>query len=307
MNKHTESSGFVAVIGAANIDLTGTIKGQAIDGDSNPGEVTVSAGGVARNIAENLAHLGTNCELVTAIANDVWGMQVTEKCESLKIGMLNSFVSETQRTSTYLSMHDKQGELITAINDMAVLDSLDAKVLAKRIARLTKANAWVIDANLSDDALSFLFENCSDMPIWVDPVSTIKAKRLIPHLSKTHCLTPNLQEASILAGLPVNDSQDAPALAQKLHEKGVKQLLITLGEQGAFASDGASSVWLPAKPVSVKNVTGCGDAAIAALVHGATSGLNWPDSCDLAMSAAALTASTIQTNSPLLSTLGNPA
>jgi pseudouridine kinase len=130
---------------------------------------------------------------------------------------------------------------------------------------------------------------------------------LIHYLSKIHCLTPNLQEASILADLPVTDYQDAPVLAQKLHEKGVKQLLITLGEQGAFASDGASSTWLPAKSVAVKNVTGCGDAALAALVYGAVSGLNWENSCDLAMSAAALTASTIQTNSPLLSTLGNPA
>jgi len=307
MNKDTESEGFVAVIGAANIDLTGTIKGQAVDGDSNPGEVTVSAGGVARNIAENLVHLGTSCELVTAIANDFWGAQLSQKCETLNIGLSHTLIAETHRTSTYLSVHDNQGELITAINDMTILDSLDVAALASRIANLSDAKAWVIDANLSDDALSFLFDNYANMPIWVDPVSTIKAQRLTPYLSKIHCLTPNLQEAAILADLPENDYQDAPVLAQKLHEKGVKQLLITLGEKGAFASDGEASAWLPAKPVAVKNVTGCGDAAIAALVHAAVSGLNWPDSCELAMSAAALTASAIQTNSPLLSTLGNPA
>ena len=175
MNKNTESADFVAVIGAANIDLTGTIKGQAVDGDSNPGEVTVSAGGVARNIAENLSHLGTRCELVTAIANDVWSVQLTEKCKSLNIGILNSFVAEAQCTSTYLSVHDKQGELITAINYMAVLDCLDVEVLAKRLARLSAADAWVIDANISDDPLRFLFDNYADMKIWVDPVSCIKA------------------------------------------------------------------------------------------------------------------------------------
>ena len=307
MNNDLKSSGFVAVIGAANIDLTGTIKGQAVDGDSNPGEVTVSAGGVARNIAENLAHLGAHCELITAMADDVWGAQLRQKCESLHIGLSHSLIAEAQRTSTYLSVHDKQGELMTAINDMAVLDCLDAEVLATRMAVLSGAKAWVIDANLSEAALSYLFDHYNGMPIWVDPVSTVKAQRLLPHLAKIHCLTPNLQEAGILAGLPVNDSQDAPALAQRLHEKGVGQLLITLGEQGAFASDGETTAWLPAKSITVKNVTGCGDAAIAALVYGAVSGLNWHSSCELAMSAAALTASTIQTNSPLLSTLGNPA
>ena len=132
-------SSFVAVIGAANMDLMGKMVGPAVEGDSNPGELTVSAGGVARNIAENLAHLGTPCELITALGNDAWGQQLRQHCDSLGIGLSRSIVSDEHRTSTYLSTHDNQGELITAINDMAILDCLSAKNLESRIELLKAA------------------------------------------------------------------------------------------------------------------------------------------------------------------------
>ena len=304
MSEPATTNRFVAVIGAANVDLTGVMTGALVAGDSNPGKVTVSSGGVARNIAENIVRLGTRCELITAMGDDTWSKQLTEHCESVGIGLAHRIVSAQHRTSSYLSVHDNQGELITAINDMAILDCINAEALAERLDMLREAACWVVDANLSADALGYLFYVAGNMPIWIDPVSGIKAQRLIPHLSKIHCLTPNLQEAAVLTGMPVESYKDAPVLAEKLHQLGVKQVMITLGEQGAYASDGQDAFWLSAQQTQVVNVTGCGDAAIAALVHGSVNGLNWRNSGELAMAAAALTASSTQTNSPLLSTLG---
>lgn len=304
MKKSSNTKNFVAVIGAANVDLTGIMTGASVEGDSNLGKVSVSSGGVARNIAENIVRLGTYCELITAMGDDAWSKQLTEHCKSMGIGLTHHIVSAEHRTSSYLSVHDSQGELITAINDMSILDCINAEALAQRLDVLREAACWVVDANLSDDALAYLFEVAGNIPIWIDPVSTIKAQRLIPHLSKIHCLTPNLQEAAVLTGIPAVSYKDAPSLAQKLHQLGVKKVLITLGEQGAYTSDGQDTFWLAAQQTRVINVTGCGDAAIAALVHGSVTGLNWRDSGELAMTAAALTANSTHTNSPLLSTLG---
>ncbi|MGB1311903.1 MAG: carbohydrate kinase family protein [Leucothrix sp.] len=302
--KPTPTKPFVAVIGAANMDLMGKMTGTAVESDSNPGEVTTSSGGVARNIAENLAYLGTHCELVTAVGADEWGQQLLKHCESLGVGTSNTLIAEAQRTSSYLSMHDKQGELITAINDMAVLDCLNPSVLALRLETLQMATCWVVDANLSEASLAYLFEHAENVPIWVDPVSTIKARRLLPYRSKIHCITPNLQEAAILAGFEHVTMNDAPKLAQALHTSGVTQVMITLGDRGAYVSDGNNAHWLDAKSSMVNNVTGCGDAAMAALVHGFVNGADWLASGKLAMSAAALTASSTQTNTSKLSSLG---
>ena len=58
---------YVVVIGGANMDICGTSHDNLLLGDSNPGKVRTSAGGVGRNIAENLARLGSDTRLMTAV------------------------------------------------------------------------------------------------------------------------------------------------------------------------------------------------------------------------------------------------
>ena len=60
----------VIVIGGANVDIKGRASGTFVATTSNPGEVTVSVGGVGRNIAENLARLGIEVSLLTVLGND---------------------------------------------------------------------------------------------------------------------------------------------------------------------------------------------------------------------------------------------
>ena len=67
---------FVAVIGGANIDIHGKSNDTLQERDSNPGQVHTSAGGVARNIAENLARLGVDCRLITAVGKDHHGQML---------------------------------------------------------------------------------------------------------------------------------------------------------------------------------------------------------------------------------------
>ena len=60
----------VYVIGAVNMDISGTPDGEFRTGESNPGQVIVSPGGVGRNIAENLCRLGRKVSLITVLGND---------------------------------------------------------------------------------------------------------------------------------------------------------------------------------------------------------------------------------------------
>ena len=54
---NTSVKPFVCVIGGMNIDLQGSSNQPLVFNDSNPGEIVMSAGGVGRNIAENIAKL----------------------------------------------------------------------------------------------------------------------------------------------------------------------------------------------------------------------------------------------------------
>ena len=51
-------NGYIAVVGGVNIDVGGRSFAPLVAGDSNPGVIRTSLGGVGRNIAHNLALLG---------------------------------------------------------------------------------------------------------------------------------------------------------------------------------------------------------------------------------------------------------
>jgi pseudouridine kinase len=67
------------VVGGANIDIKVAISGATIPATSNPGTATVSVGGVGRNIAHNLARLGTSVRLISAVGRDPEGDRLLDR------------------------------------------------------------------------------------------------------------------------------------------------------------------------------------------------------------------------------------
>ncbi|ELI6442400.1 winged helix-turn-helix transcriptional regulator, partial [Aeromonas salmonicida subsp. salmonicida] len=115
---------YAVVIGGANMDICGCSHDNLRIGDSNPGRVRTSAGGVGRNIAENLARLGTDTRLLTAVGNDQYGHHLLEVSQRAGVDVRQVLVLEGQATSCYLSLHDGSGEMSCAVNDMAIIDQL---------------------------------------------------------------------------------------------------------------------------------------------------------------------------------------
>ena len=64
---------FVAVVGGANMDIVARTHGDGLTGDSVPGQIHCSPGGVARNVAENLARLGHSTHLISGVGDDEFG------------------------------------------------------------------------------------------------------------------------------------------------------------------------------------------------------------------------------------------
>ena len=70
MSFQSSGEGHVLVIGAAGTDIIGRAAASLHSGTSNPGQVRMCYGGVARNVAENLVRLGTETLLITAVGDD---------------------------------------------------------------------------------------------------------------------------------------------------------------------------------------------------------------------------------------------
>ncbi len=292
---------FAVVLGGTNMDLAGRAEGELRLQDSNPGRLTASPGGVARNVADNLARLGSPVELISALGQDDWGERLVQSCRQVGVGMEHCLKLAGQRSSTYLSLHDAKGEMQLALNDMAILDQLDSQALEGRSGLLDRAGLWVLDANLGADALSWLFSRAGNKPVLVDPVSVAKAERIKPYLGQIHTLKPTRLEAAALTGLSLDGPKAVEAAVAELHRLGVRQVLLSLGADGAYASDCGQGQWLTSLPVPMANVTGAGDAAMAVLAHGLLASWGWQRSVEAAMAASALAMSSQDTINPLMS------
>lgn len=284
------------------MDITGSADHVLAAGDSTPGQVRIAPGGVARNVAENLARLGHAVCFLSAVGDDQQGRSLLEHTRSAGVDTSACWIVPEAATSSYVSLHGPDGDMALAINDMAVLERVTPERLAGHAEKLRNASALLMDCNLSEAALEWLFTHAHDTTVFVDPVSAFKCRRLLPWLGQVHTLKANRLEAQSLWGRPV-DSDDAVEDATRwLHVQGVHQVVLSLGERGVYwsARDGANG-WQPAIPVTVCNATGAGDALLAGLLHGHLHDLPLRQSVLFAVGCAALTLTANQANHPDLS------
>lgn len=297
------ASGYVAVAGAVNVDIGGRSAGPLVGRDSNPGTVTVSMGGVGRNIAHNLRLLGVKVSLLTALGEDSHAEQVAESCAQLGIDLSRSLRVPGGTTSTYLFLSDETGDLALAVSDMGICDALTPAYFAQHLNFLNGAELVVADANLPAEALHYLAHHCT-APLLVDPVSTTKAEKVRPILGKLHTFKPNRVEAEALSGVKIIDRASAHQAADKLLETGLQRVFISLGEAGVFAADGREEVWFPCCPARLCSTTGAGDAFAAALAWAFLAGKDLADSARAANAAAAIAVEGDATINPTLSQEG---
>jgi len=296
---------FIAVIGGMNMDIHGAPEASLRMNDSNPGNVHTSPGGVARNIAENLARLGADCRLIAPIGNDQHGRFLLQHGRDAGIDMRHVVQLDSAPTSTYMSVLDDCGDMHVAISDMTIIDKFGPEQLQGHEQMLKQAALVILDTNLNDDALSFLTDSCADRPLFVDTVSSTKAIRIKPYLRAVHTLKPSLIEAEVMTGITAKTDRKLPALAGWFHDRGVTRIFITLGPRGVFYSTGNGSTQgiqkLRGNTTGMSNAGGAGDAFLAGLAY---SWLNeWPldKSLGFALAAANVTLSHQHTSSPALS------
>lgn len=278
----------ISVIGGANVDLSATLNDAFIAADSNPGHIEIGYGGVARNIAHNLALLGARSQLLTVFGGDLFGGLLQDYCKQQGIDIHLSDKQSALRSGIYLCINNHGGEMIAAVADTEVIREITPEWLAKRIGEINLSEFIVADTNISEDAIRYLMEN-STAPLLIDGVSTTKAHRVTNALKRCklpylHSLKLNLKEA-----LAVTGTTTYAEAAQRLLDLGVAHVYITLGGEGVYCRNAAEEWLFPALPGDVVNTTGAGDAFLAGVVYALAKGLQFPQTAQYGLMAARAT------------------
>ncbi|XP_062856109.1 uncharacterized protein zgc:136858 isoform X2 [Trichomycterus rosablanca] len=301
------------VIGGVNVDFIakGTTK-EFVFGQTNPGSVCQSFGGVGRNIADCLSRLDHNILFISAIGTDSHSEAVLNYCKHMDTGAVARL--QVQRTATYCAVITESGELSLGLGDMDIHQQITEKYVSKYEEKLSSASLVVLDGNVPVSTIDYVcsLAKKSSVPVWYEPTDADKACK--PFLSDswkalTHT-SPNLAELctmnrtlclptpEVLPSSLVEVLSCAAALSRPLLEY-LQCVVVTLGALGVLVCGEHQAgtvglqprkhkrrgrlcaVYYPALPVCPEetvNVSGAGDSLAGGMMAGILQGKD-TDTC----------------------------
>lgn len=288
----------VTVVGGLNIDIKAKSKSALVQGDSNPSNVEISAGGVGRNIAHNLALLGVHTTLLSAASNDGESNALIEQTKNAGVITEHLLISKRNKTGKYIAILDADGEMAMAVSDMDIFEELDIAYLQSKLDIIKQSDFLICDTNLSVESLKYLISQCRayDIPICIDPVSAAKAVKLSGLLDGITILTPNRLELSVLS----NVQGSVEEAGSQLVKLGVKNIITTLGPEGLCHIDANKSTYYSSIAKCITDVTGAGDSLTAGLIYGLLKCNDFAMACHYGLAAAAITLASTETVSSSL-------
>ena len=297
----------IYVIGSSNTDMV--VKSNFLP---KPGETVIgdtflmNPGGKGANQAVSACKLGADVTFITKVGNDMFGKKAVNNFK--KIGIKTDYIRIDKNNSSGVAiiMVDKSGE-----NSISVAPGANNSLTIKDvnfIEEKLKADDYVlIQLEIPKTVVEYLIEICNKLKVKLilNPAPFQKISDY--HLSQVNTITPNEIETEYLSGIRVKDKETAKKASEILIKKGIKNIIITMGEKGAFYKSSSFEGLIPTKKVSVIDSTAAGDTFNGALVAGLSMKMDMLTSIDFANNAATYSVTKLgaQSSAPSINDLNN--
>lgn len=276
-------------IGGMNIDRKYLLEAELMPKTSNPVTSSMSVGGVARNISENLGRLGLNVNLLSIGGRD----QDFETLKQATEPFVN-FQHVTQlgdySTGSYVALLDDDGDMELALADMSVADTMNREWISSYQNLLVQAKMIVLDLNVPLETTEYIIELArnKDIPLVIIPVSSPKMAHLPRQLEGVKWIIVNLDESETFFNKKVETAEDVEELVESWLALGVENVIITRGQSSTFYGNqtGERKQFLPPVSPHVEDVTGAGDSYASGLIYGQLQGYSPMESIQLAITNA---------------------
>ena len=251
----------IVVFGSFVVDLTARTQRLPVPGETVKGSTfKMGPGGKGSNQAVAAHRAGADMILVTKVGKDLFGKVATDfyKAE----GMDTSYVFEDENVETGIALitvdeNTAQNEIVVVSGACGNITDGDVEKVRDVIA---SAGILLVQLEVNTDALYKVIDIAHEagVTIVLNPAPAAPIPDAV--MQKIDIVTPNETEAQVLTGVKVESEEDAKRAAAVFLEKGVKQVVITMGALGAFATDGQKSELVSRLNVKSIDTTGAGDA-----------------------------------------------
>lgn len=267
------------VIGGVFVDVKGFARSKYLPLERNVGDVQVTAGGVCRNVAENLSRLGVPAQFVSMVDDDGFGSQVREELAALGVGV-EHVIPAKRGMGMWLAILDESGNLAGSISRQPDFTALEAYLRQYGDGIMARTDGVVLEFDMNE-AISGLVMALAKQ--YGKPVYSIVGNMgvILRHPEYLHdvaCFICNEMEAGRLFREDMtaySPEEMLEALKRGSAVAGIPAMVVTMGPRGAVYMDNRTGEfgYCPPLDVNVVDTTGAGDAffsaAVAALAQGA--------------------------------------
>ena len=278
----------IVVIGSCNTDMVVKAGRLPVPGETVlGGTFSMNPGGKGANQAIAAARLGAEVTLISKIGYDLFGLQALEIYRSEKINTEFIFTDQKSPSGVALISVDSYGE-----NSIIVAPGASRSLLTEDIdkakSKLEEADIILMQLEVPIETVEYAATIAKSYGKKVilnpAPVSVLSNS----FLSCVHTILPNRIEAEMLSGIKVIDEESAWRAAKAIGEKGIENVVITLGKDGAYVKEKEEYTMIPAKEVETIDTTGAGDVFCGAFSVYLSENHTLTESVEFANAAAAL-------------------
>jgi ribokinase len=278
----------IAIIGSSNTDMVIKCHHLPVPGETIlGGNFFMNAGGKGANQAVAAARLNGDVTFIAKVGNDVFGTQAIELFNNEKIKTEYIFIDDKNPSGVALITVDANGE-----NCIAVAQGANGNLLVDDLKTLTHVleQAEIILAQLETPVATIEYAASvatqKSIQFILNPAPACKLPDEL--LSKISIITPNEKEAEMLTGVAIKDINDAKQAAKILFSKGIKTVIITLGEAGALLYHNNQFDLIAGKKVNAVDTTAAGDVFNGALAVALSEKKSFAEAIEFANTAAAI-------------------
>jgi len=279
----------VIVVGSLNMDLVVRMPRIPQPGETLLGGVFKTfPGGKGANQAVAAARLGAHVTMIGCVGGDAFGQQMRDTLTAEGIDTTYVLVHPESATGVALIQVDARGQNSIAVASGANFQLTSADV-EKAMLSIGKFDVLVMPLETPLETIYTAAQIASrkGAKVLLNPAPAQVLEKDL--LQLVDILLPNEYEVGLMTGAS-QENADIHQSAEKLISLGVKNLIVTLGNQGALFFDGKTNtdMLIPACPLQAVDSTAAGDCFVGALAVGLCEGKPIPAAAEFASAAAAI-------------------
>jgi ribokinase len=278
----------IVVVGSSNTDMV--VKTARFP---EPGETIIGGdffmfpGGKGANQAVAAARAGGKVDFICAVGDDLFGQNALKGYTNEGINIASALVIENEASGIALITVNNEGE-----NEIVVASGTNGMLSSEHLTMVLRDDddvaVFLTQLETPVETVAFLAERAktNGQKLIINPAPAQALEDSI--LDNLFLITPNETEAKILTGIEVVDESTMHKAARALLDKGVQNVIITLGSKGSFYMDKNMSFTVETPTVKVVDTTAAGDVYNGVLAVCIANQMDWKEGMAYASKAAAL-------------------